>query len=68
MYCTLLCRPPDDEKLFVRNISRIFYICGSVHHQTILLNNQRDAALSSLLCKVTLHVSGAFCIHHQEYN
>jgi hypothetical protein len=23
------------------------YICGSVHHQSILLNNQRDAALSS---------------------
>jgi hypothetical protein len=25
----------------------VFYICGSVHHQSILLNNQRDAALSS---------------------
>jgi hypothetical protein len=25
----------------------LFYICGSVHHQSILLNNQRDAALSS---------------------
>jgi hypothetical protein len=24
-----------------------FYICGSEHHQSILLNNQRDAALSS---------------------
>jgi hypothetical protein len=24
-----------------------FYICGSVHHQSILLNNHRDAALSS---------------------
>jgi hypothetical protein len=24
-----------------------FHICGSVHHQSILLNNQRDAALSS---------------------
>jgi hypothetical protein len=23
------------------------YICGSMHHQSILLNNQRDAALSS---------------------
>jgi hypothetical protein len=23
------------------------YICGSVHHQSILLNNQRHAALSS---------------------
>jgi hypothetical protein len=25
----------------------VLYICGSVHHQSILLNNQRDAALSS---------------------
>jgi hypothetical protein len=24
-----------------------FYICDSVHHQSILSNNQRDAALSS---------------------
>jgi hypothetical protein len=24
-----------------------FYICGSVHHQSILLNNQRDEAWSS---------------------
>jgi hypothetical protein len=27
--------------------STVFYICGSVHHQPILLNNQRGAALSS---------------------
>jgi hypothetical protein len=26
-----------------------FYTCGSVHHQSILLNNQRDAALSSCI-------------------
>jgi hypothetical protein len=24
-----------------------FYICSPMHHQPILLNNQRDAALSS---------------------
>jgi hypothetical protein len=37
----------------------------------ILLNNQRDAVLSSRIyfhCEVTLHVWGAFCTHHQEYN
>jgi hypothetical protein len=37
----------------------------------ILLNNQHDAALSSLFiihCKITVHVSGAFCTNHQEYN
>jgi hypothetical protein len=29
------------------DISKVFYICGSVHHKSILLNNQRDAAYSS---------------------
>jgi hypothetical protein len=52
-------------------IFKEFYICGSVHYQSILLNNQRDAALisriySSLQGYSTL--SGAFCTHHQEYN
>jgi hypothetical protein len=27
----------------------LFYICGFMHHQSILLNNQRDAALSSCI-------------------
>jgi hypothetical protein len=27
--------------------TKIFYICGSVHHQSILLNNKNNAALSS---------------------
>jgi hypothetical protein len=28
------------------NNNSFSYLCGSVHHQSILLNNQRDAALS----------------------
>ena len=34
------------------------------------IKNQLDAALAVLFishCKITLHVSGAFCVHHQEY-
>jgi hypothetical protein len=31
------------------NIVYTFYICGSVHHQSILLNTQREAALSSCI-------------------
>ena len=34
------------------------------------IKNQLDAALAVLFishCKITLHVSDAFCIHHQEY-
>jgi hypothetical protein len=30
-----------------RIIEEYVHICGSVHHQSILLNNQRDAALST---------------------
>jgi hypothetical protein len=35
--------------LFVLDFLGAFYICGSVHHQSILLNNQHDAALSSCI-------------------
>jgi len=34
------------------------------------IKNQQDATLSVLFishCKITLHVSDAFCFHHQEY-
>jgi hypothetical protein len=34
------------------------------------IKNQLDAALAVLFishCKITLHVSDAFCVHHQEY-
>jgi hypothetical protein len=36
----------------------------------ILLTNvmQLKAVVFILLCKVTVHVSGASCTHHQEYN
>ena len=34
------------------------------------IKNQLDAALAVLFishCKITLHVSDAFCVHHHEY-
>ena len=34
------------------------------------IKNQQDATLAVLFisnCKITLHVSEAFCVHHQEY-
>ena len=34
------------------------------------IKNQQDATLTVLFishCKITLHVSDAFCGHHQEY-
>jgi hypothetical protein len=44
-----------------------FHICVSVHHQSIILINQLDGTLCSLiysLLRFTMHVSGAFCTHH----
>ena len=34
------------------------------------IKNQQDATLAVLFisnCKITLHVSDAFCVHNQEY-
>ena len=34
------------------------------------IKNQLDATLAVLFishCKITLHVSDSFCVHHQEY-
>ena len=45
--------------LYHSSVSTIYYI-----------KNQLDATLAVLFishCKITLHVSDAFCVHHQEY-
>ena len=39
---------------------------------TLYIKNQQDATLGSIVffinnCKFTLHISDAFCAHHQEY-
>jgi hypothetical protein len=39
----------NDTPHACRNLRTVFHICGSVHHQSILLNNQRDAALSNYI-------------------
>ena len=34
------------------------------------IKSQHDAILAVLFishCKITLHISDAFCVHHQEY-
>ena len=44
--------------------------CFESYHELHVLDNKRDAVLSSLYlfyCQVTLHVSGVFRTHHQEY-
>jgi len=40
------------------------------HYDLYYIKNQQDATLAVLFirhCKITLHVSGAFCVHHQVY-
>jgi hypothetical protein len=64
-------RQNNPERASVVHLSFSFHICVSVHHQSIILINQLDATLCSLiysLLRFTVHVSGTFCTHHQEYN
>jgi len=50
---------PGYSILLAKRIFCIYYI-----------KNQQDATLAVLFisnCKINLHVSDAFCVHHQEY-
>ena len=45
------------------------YIHVTVHRNRFLLNNQPDALIIKILfCHKTLHVSGIFSAHHQEFS
>jgi len=51
-----------------RSSVRLFYILGSVHRDSVLIRSnemQRYAGVYLLL--FTLHVSGVYRTHHQEY-
>ena len=44
-----------------------FYVHGTVHlGNTSFIKYQRDATFSVYLVFITLHVSDAVCVHHQE--
>jgi len=46
----------------------IFYMHGSVHRDSVLVrSNEMQQYAGVSYCKVTLHVSGAYRTHHQEY-
>jgi hypothetical protein len=36
--------------------------------QSHLFNNQPDALINQIYCHKTLHVSGNFSVHHQEFS
>jgi hypothetical protein len=44
------------------------YIHVTVHRNRFLLNNQPDALIIQIYCHKTLHVSGIFSAHHQEFS
>ena len=49
------------------NRDKRFYVHGSVHlSNTSFIKYQRDATFSVYLVFITLHVSDAVCVHHQE--
>jgi hypothetical protein len=68
-----------DKHHFVRNCTTRFTTVNSLQLfmfdfpciiTLLYIKNQRDATLAVLFisnCKITLHVSDAFCVHHQEY-
>ena len=50
--------------------SEIVSIGSASANRMYYVKNQQDATLAVLFisnCKLTLHVSDAFCVHHQEY-
>ena len=45
-----------------------FYIHGPVHRNSILIRSNKCNSMQVFIyCKITLHVSGVYCTHHQEY-
>ena len=57
-------------KMFYISISRNFIFVFPCIITLYYIKNQLDATLAVLFishCKITLHVSDAFCVHHQEY-
>jgi len=55
-----------DVLFLVMNFMFVFPCIISLYY----IKNQHDVTLAVLFisnCKITLHVSGAFCAHHQEY-
>ena len=53
----------------VNAISSYFYSHVTVHRNTFLFNNQPDALIIKIFfCYKTLHVSGIFSAHHQEFS
>jgi len=57
------------EKL-VSKTTDLEYSTKQVNKMLYYIRNQQDATLAVLFishCKITLHVTDAFCFHHQEY-
>ena len=58
----------DLQKLLTRHTTIMpeFYIHGSVHRHSLLIKSNKMQQVF-IYCKITLHVSGVYRTHHQEY-
>ena len=56
-------------KLVTRMLQQKYelYIRGSVHRDSILIRSIEMQQYARVYCKITLHVSGVYGTHHQEY-
>ena len=49
-------------------LSLKFHIHGSLHRDSILIRSNKMQQYAGIyFCKITLHVSGVYRTHHQEY-
>jgi hypothetical protein len=59
----------DSDYELTKSDARYIYIHVSVHRRRFLLNNQPHALIIPILfCYETLHFSGIFSAHHQEFS
>ena len=68
----MLCGLPLRHGAWRRRFADVERNCTKCSDEILYhIKNQKDATLAVLFnshCKITLHVSDAFCAHHQEYS
>jgi len=65
---TLFRLKPGKGKRTAHKVLYFFYIHGSViRHYILIRSNKIQQMQVFIYCKITLHVSGVYRTHHQEY-
>ena len=75
----MCCQHPEQQCVYkhFKPLIKTVMLCGKWHDtdwttpkSIYYIRNQQDAPLAVSFishCKITLHVSDGFCVHHQEY-